>query len=391
MLTTYDFIIVGAGVFGVTAAQQLAQRQYNVAVFDSGPIPNPRASTHDISKVIRMEYGTDAVYMSLVERALDGWAKWNEQSGLQLYHNTGMAMLTREPMQVGGYEYESYQLLLERGYRPKRLNGDDIASRFPAWKAGAFADGFYHEKGGYAESGQVLTWLVEQAQAQNVTFYAELGVASVVVENGRCIGIRTKDGQQFNAGHVIVAAGAWTPFIVPDLQPVMKATGHPVFHLKPRDPTLFMQTHFPVFSADIAHSGWYGFPIHPKRGVVKIANHGAGTTLDPTEDELVVTDAHIRNLKNFLDETFPALKDASITYTRLCLYSDTLDEHFWLGNHPVVRNLTVAAGGSGHGFKFAPLLGEMIVDVVDGYGDPRFKWRDLTTHKGAGEAARFHG
>ncbi|MEZ4518282.1 MAG: FAD-dependent oxidoreductase [Chloroflexota bacterium] len=99
-------------------------------------------------------------------------------------------------------------------------------------------------------------------------------------------------------------------------------------------------------------------------------------------------------LRTFLENTFPALVDAPIVYTRRCLYCDTRDEHFWIDRHPEVEGLTVATGGSGHGFKFAPVLGDLIADAAESLPNPwleKFRWRDLSDRAGGEEAARFHG
>lgn len=393
-MTTYDALVVGAGIFGITTAVVLRQRGYGTAVLDPGPLPHPLAASTDISKVIRMEYGPDAGYMAMMEPALAGWQRWNDELETPLYHETGVTMLTRSPMAGGGFEYESYQMLRRRGHQPQRLTADDISRRFPAWKPGAFVDGFYHARGGYAESGRVVAALVEKAQALGVAVHGRETAVAILSDRDRVTGVRTAAGSTFHAGQVVVAAGAWTHLLLPELAPVMKATGHPVFHLQPADPALFTPPSFAVFTADISHSGWYGFPLHPQAGVVKIANHGVGQTLHPGHDARVVTAADERNLRAFLANTFPALVEAPIVYTRRCLYCDTLDEHFWIDRHPHAAGLTVAAGGSGHGFKFAPLLGPLIADAVEGKPNPwlpKFRWRALAASTAGEEAARFHG
>lgn len=385
-----EVLVAGAGIFGVTAVLELLARGHKVTVLDPGPLPHPLAASTDISKVVRMEYGADEAYMILGEQAREGWLKWNETFEEPLYHEVGLTMLTKEPMASGGYAYESYQRLNQRGHFPERLTTDDLARRFPAWKPGSFTDGFYHAKGGYAESGRVVEALIHKAQALGAVFEVGQTAKEVVVGNGRVTGLRTKEGQTFYADHVLIAMGAWTPTLIPELQRVMKITGHPVFHLKPADPSLFTPPHFTVFMADIANSGWYGFPLHPKQGVVKIANHGVGQILHPSNDPRVVTDTDIRHLRNFLGESLPALHNAQIVYTRRCLYCDTLDEHFWIDRHPEWDGLTVAAGGSGHAFKFAPILGHLIVEAIEGRATPKFAWRPLDAQMAGQEAARHH-
>jgi glycine/D-amino acid oxidase-like deaminating enzyme len=167
-----------------------------------------------------------------------------------------------------------------------------------------------------------------------------------------------------------------------------------VFHLLPGDPEHFSPPHFVVFGADSSRTGWYGFPAHPDNGVVKIANHGPGWPVDPARDPRTVNDSHVRALREFLAGTFPELADAPVVYTRCCLYCDTPDEHFWISRHPQNPALTVAAGDSGHAFKFAPVLGKIIADAVEGRSNAtgdRFHWRTFVAGAMGQEASRARG
>lgn len=393
-MKTYDMLVVGAGIYGITAALELRTRGYQVAVLDPGPLPHPLAASTDISKVVRMEYGADETYMEMVEQAYQGWLQWNEELGETLFHDVGILMLSHDPMSPGGYEYESYHLLRKRGHAPERLTGDVIFRRFPAWKPGAFVDGFFHAQGGYAESGRVVAALVRLAQAKGVMLYAGQTAGALIEEGSRIKGVRTRDGNIFPAEHVVVASGAWTALLVPDLAPILKVTGHPVFHLKPANPALFAPPDFVVFTADIARTGWYGFPFHPRENVVKIAHHGAGQVLHPEQDERVVTESDVERLRAFLFATLPDLSDAPLVYTRRCLYVDTPDGDFWIDRHPQRAGLTVASGDGGHGFKFAPILGGLIADAVEGKPNrwlSKFRWRNVSWQDVRKEAARFQG
>jgi glycine/D-amino acid oxidase-like deaminating enzyme len=195
------------------------------------------------------------------------------------------------------------------------------------------------------------------------------------------------------ADHVVMAVGAWTPYLLPFTKGFFRATGQPVFHLQPSDPELFAPERFPVFGADITTTGYYGFPIN-RNGVLKIANHGPGREMSPDSTERVVTADDERKLREFLASTFPSLVDAPIVYTRVCMYCDTHDGHFWIARDPERKGLVVAAGDSGHGFKFAPVLGEIIADALEEKDNPllhKFRWRPEVRAGTSTDAARSTG
>jgi glycine/D-amino acid oxidase-like deaminating enzyme len=188
---------------------------------------------------------------------------------------------------------------------------------------------------------------------------------------------------------VVVCAGSWTSKLVPELAPLLRPVGQPVFHLRPHDPALFAAPHLPVFGADIARTGYYGFPLTD--GFVKIANHGVGIA---SPRERVVTGEQEAALRRMLADALPTLADAPIVFRRLCVYGDSPDEHFWIARHPERADLAVAAGGSGHGFKFAPVLGELIAALALGEPHPlahKFRWRAEAVDARGNEAARFRG
>lgn len=377
--------VVGAGILGVTAALELRRRGHAVALFDPGPLPHPLAASTDISKAIRMDYGRDELYMALMEEALRGWDDWNEAWGEALYHEDGVLFLGRRPMRPGDFEYESFTRLQKRGHRPQRLNSTTLKARFPAWAAGHYPDGYFNPRGGWAESGRVVARLLEQAQATGVELRQQVAFAQLLEQGGRVVGFVAADGTKHPADYVVVAAGAWTPTLLPHLGDVMWAVGQPVLHFRPDDPAAYRAPYFAVWGADISNTGWYGFPATAE-GIVKIANHGPGRRVHPDEPRLVAPEEEGR-FRAFLHETFPGLADAPLIGNRLCLYCDTWDGNFWIDHDPEREGLLVAAGGSGHGFKFAPVFGPLIADVLESRANPyagRFAWRaraSLTTEE----------
>ena len=296
-------------------------------------------------------------------------------------------------MAPGGYEYENFRSLHERGHAPERLSGREIGERLPAWNAQVYVDGYFTAEAGYVESGRVMEQLLGIAARQVPPPLLDRAEA-LVVEAGRVVGVLTAAHGVVRADHTLVAMGAWTPLLVPDLTGVLSPVGQPVFYLRPVDPALFSPPRFFVFGADSARTGWYGFPVHPRTGLVKIANHGPGRPIHPDVDDRVVSIKEIQALRQFLDHTFPALAAAPLVDTRCCLYCDTPDEHFWIGRHPILAGLTVAAGDSGHAFKFAPVLGGLVADAVEGRANPegeRFAWRSFEGVATGREASRYHG
>jgi len=388
---TDEVAIVGCGIFGVTAALALRGRGYAVTLLDPGPIPHPLAESTDISKVVRMDYGADETYMALMEVALDRWRAWNASWEMPLFHESGVTFLSRSPLAPGGFEHESLGLLRARGHPVERLDARAIRTRFPAWSE-AYVDGYFNPAGGWVESGRVVAQLVGEAERAGVRLLPGRKPARLLEEGGRVIGVVSGAGETFRADWVLCAAGSWTPDLVPWLSPELRAVGQPVFHLAPEDPSPYRAERFPVFGADIAHTGYYGFCANAE-GVVKIANHGVGRRMHPDSTERTVTADEEAAFHEFLRGTFPGLASAPIVSTRVCVYCDTWDEHFWIARDPDREGLAVATGGSGHGFKFAPVLGDLIADALEGADDPvlaRFRWRPGMRPSRGEEAARFH-
>lgn len=369
-------IIVGAGIFGITAALELRRRGWRVNLLDPGPIPHPKAESAVMSSMIRLDYRLDEDYMSLAETSLEGWRQWNRIWPEALFHETGMLNIRRSAMVSGGFEYESYQTLLKRGHNPVRLNSDDINKRYPAWKTGKYVDGYFNPEGGYVEGERVVSQLLQVARTEGVALHEGQSFARFLEDGSRVAGVVTRDGSEFKGEKVIVAAGAWIPTILPSLAPNFRINGMPVFYLRPDNTDHFQPQLFPVFTAEISATGYYGYPIHPREGVVMIARQGRGRAVDPS-GERSVTQGEADFLRFFLAETFPALLDAPIAFTNFYVYSETWDGHPWIAADPE-RDGVVIATGAGHAFKFAPVLGGIIADATERRDHPllhKFRWR----------------
>lgn len=391
---THDFLIVGGGIFGITAAIELAQRNYRVGLLNPATLPHHLAASTDVTKAVRMEYGSDTEYFHMAEISIDRWHDWNERFGETLYHEVGFLMLCRAPIESPQQTFErsSYEQLLAGGYTPERLDAQAISKYFPGINTIEYPEAIFNARAGYAESGRVVEVLTAHARNIGVDIYEGQTAHAFDIQNGRLAAVLTREGHRFPCGHAIVAAGAHTPVLLPELQPYMKSTGHPVFWLQLDEPQHYQPPHLSVFTADISNTGWYGFPWIAKQGIMKVAKHTNGMPIHPDRDDRRVTDAEVKDLRDFLKLTFPKLTTAPLVYTRRCLYTDTLDGHFWIDQHPAIEGLSVSSGGSGHGMKMTPLLGEMTADMAEGKTHrfaQRYRWRHLDQNTIQVEQARY--
>ncbi len=377
-----NVLVVGAGVFGVTAAYELQTRGHAVTLCDPGPVPHPLAASTDVSKAVRLDYGDDTFYWDLALRALERWRGWNDAFGERLFHEDGLVLMAGGPMAPGGFEYESYVQLRARGLAPRRLDRAGLAAAMPAWRPDDFPDGYLNPVGGWARSGLVMERLLGAAQACGVQLRPDCGIERLLMEDGRVSGARTTQGETLSADVTVVAVGAWTGRIVPELAGALRSVGQPVFLFRVDEPERWQPPHFRPWAADVMRTGYYGFPALPAdagdlAGAVKVAHHGAGVPIDPDAPREVSPEQE-RACRDFLRGVFPALADAPLAATRLCLYCEAAGGDFLIDRHPDLAGLVVAAGGSGHAFKFAPVLGELVADVVEQGGDVvdrRFRWR----------------
>lgn len=371
--------IVGAGIFGLTTAIKLRERGYAVKVISPSIGLDHMSASYDISKIVRMEYGSDLFYMQAANTCIDIWHDWNVEAEYPLYREVGFVLLCKRSMDHSSQKFEraSYDNLLKIGMSPERLSGAEISSRYPAYREGAYQDGFYNARAGYAESAKTLEFLRSKAMKMGVQIIGGKRIASIETEGRNVVAIHTTADERIVTNELVVCAGASSQQFIPGLHELLVSTGHPVFHFKPADQRLYESENFPVFAADISNTGWYGFPWHPTEHVVKVANHGVGLKSEPFLEYHPLEEHQTSRVEQFLTDSIPSLVSSPIVFTRRCFYADTFDGHFLIDRHPDYDNLTIGTGGSGHGFKMGPLLGRWIANAVEGKKVPgRFRWRN---------------
>ena len=370
MSSQRSIVVAGAGVFGLSGALELRKRGHTVTVVDPGPVPHPLAASNDVSRMVRMDYADDKLYSELAAEAIAEWHVWNERNGTELYHEDGFLVLTSEPLEGKTVERQSYDLLTAAGWPLERLGSETVAERFPQWNADHYIDGYFNPRGGWAAAGATVEFMAKEAKAAGIEVRGGFQVHSIVVESGWAVGLRSTDGCEVRGDAVVIAAGVWTPRLIPELAEMMSPVAQTLVYLRPTVPDRFRPPQFPPWGADIPRTGWYGFPTNSE-GVVKLANHGPGRLVDADP-------AVVEYSRRFLSNSVPELANAPLAGSRACFYNDTWDGDFYITRHPEIEGLVVSTGGSGHAFKFTPALGGVTADVVEGkpsrYAD-RFAWR----------------
>src|SRR5205807_9471351 len=208
-------IVVGGGINGVTSALELKKRGHKVILVDPGPLPHPLAASTDISKAVRAAYGPDEDYTALADRCIELWRKWNIDFGIELYHETGVLFVCRHPMQPGDFEYESCRVLQEQGHRLERFDSAKFHRRFPAFAPGRFQDGFFDPDAGYVESGRVVATLIEHAKSLGVQLREHAKFVGLDETDDGVTGIVLEDRHRISGDAVVIATGAWTPYLLP--------------------------------------------------------------------------------------------------------------------------------------------------------------------------------
>ncbi|KEF52919.1 uncharacterized protein A1O9_10825 [Exophiala aquamarina CBS 119918] len=378
MNTDTKILIIGAGAFGTSTAYHLAQRGYKcIRVLDRYAPPSCEAASTDISKVIRSDYN-EPLYVRLGVEAINAWKTSELYKGL--YHVPGWVLSAKElsvPFVQGSIE--TSKRLGVQGI--EELTTDQVRSRFPMVN-GALDDwniNVWNPSAGWANSGEALCQLALAAQEKGVAFISGAGGYVrdlVLLKDGQCTGAITKDGTKHSADVVLVATGAWTPSFL-DLQGQLTAKGHSVAHIQL---TPLEQKHYATMPIlDNLELGYF-FPPGPD-GVFKMAHSQFITnTKRDTHSNIHTSIPHTfqdnpsddlpleieQTMRTNLRRVFPGLADRPFSYTRMCWDADTPDRHFLVTPHPRHQGLFLATGGSAHGFKFMPILGKYIADMMEG-------------------------
>jgi sarcosine oxidase len=372
-------VVVGAGAFGAWTAHHLQTGGATVTLVDAYGPANARASSGDESRIIRCGYGPDAIYSRWARRSLGAWRTLFERipgGHAPLFHETGVLWLAS-----GDDPYTKATVdTLQREQLPLAvLDADALRARFPHIDARDVGIGLFEPASGVLMARRAVQALVADLAARDVRILRASIIAPGVNRGERSSGsprvthVRTRDGDALAADGFVFACGPWLPQVFPDLLAArIRPTRQVViyFGVPPGDDR-FGPRHTPAW-VDFA-AGVYGVPDLEGRGV-KVGLDRHGPPFDPDTGDRVLDAASIDTARAWLRRRMPGMAAAPISESRVCQYENTSTGDFLIDRHPDFENAWIAGGGSGHGFKHAPAVGEHVAALVQGTGvaEPRF-------------------
>jgi glycine/D-amino acid oxidase-like deaminating enzyme len=379
MKKTHDFVIVGAGVFGAWIARYLRQNGASVALIDAYGPGNSRSTSGGETRVIRMGYGPDELYTRMAQRSFPAWEELEVQLGAELIHRTGVLWFGDD-----GDEYTTamQEVFGRNQIRCERLDGAALRRRYPQLVFDHVTWGLLELQSGLLMARRAVQLLVFELEKSGMSYlHAKVLPPSA---SGTIKELDTEDGPAISGEQFVFACGPWLPKIFPDLVgDRIFPTRQEVFFLgtAPGDSS-FRPPNMPVWLYHQHPDIPYALPDIEGRGF-KIAFDRHGPAIDPDNEQRLVGPESLGPLREFLARHIPRLKDAPILETRVCQYENTWNGDFLIDRHPECENVWLVGGGSGHGFKHGPAIGEYVTDLLLGreVPEPRFSLANKKTRQ----------
>jgi len=367
---TYDFAVVGAGVFGTWTAHFLRRSGASVALLDAYGPANSRASSGGETRVIRMGYGPDELYTRWAMRSLPLWREFAARRGQEIFRQTGVLWLSNNS---DAYLQGLCGVLEQVGVEREELKANEIALRWPQLRLPDVTWGVLEPASGLLLARNAVQLLVKELVAGGVN-YIPLS-ATAPSGSSKLKEIHGSGGEPISAGTFVFCCGPWLPKIFPELLgDRIFTTRQEVFFLgAPSGSADFRPPKMPVWLHRTHSDLPYALPDIDGRGF-KIAFDRHGERFDPDTGMRVVAESSVDRLREYLRQHVPALERAPILEIRVCQYENTWNGDFLIDRHPELENVWIAGGGSGHGFKHGPALGEYLSQRIlhNAPGEPRF-------------------
>ena len=364
--------VIGAGAFGGWTALHLVERGARVTLLDAWGPGNSRASSGGETRIIRGAYGPDQPYTELAARALKLWAKHERRWKRRFLHLAGVLWMASNGDDA--FERGSRKPLRRAGIKFQELSAGELKKRWPQVFFEGVDWGIYEPECGYLDARSSCLAVVEGFVAAGGK-YRQVAVMGDGLEHALPGGLTLSDGSRLKADCYVFACGPWLGKLFPEtIGDLVRATKQDIFFFgTPAGDPRFNDTHLPVWGDHRDHF-FYGIPGSDRRGF-KVADDTRGPAFDPTSGERVVNLDTLRRVREHLAFRFPAMKDMPLIETRVCQYEQTPDEHFIVDRHPRMENVWLIGGGSGHGFKHGPAVGEMMAELILREREPQTIWK----------------
>jgi glycine/D-amino acid oxidase-like deaminating enzyme len=359
--------VIGAGAFGGWTALELTRRGARVALVDAWGPGNARASSGGETRVIRATYGSRVAYTDMAARALALWRAYDQRWQRTFFRQTGALWMFGRDDSFGR---ASRDALRSRGMQIEELSRAEAVRRYPQVSFEGIESVLFEPDAGYLLARRACEHVVERVIADGGTYRVGAAAAPVHIDSAPVRHIALDDGQRVEADHFVFACGPWLGVLFPnELGSLVKATKQEVYYFgTPPGDDRFSENRLPVW-VDFRDRLLYGIPGNANRGF-KLADDTSGPAFDPTNGERDVSEAGIAEARKFVAERFPALARAPLVGSEVCQYESTPDSNFMIDHHPAAANVWIAGGGSGHGYKMGPVIGEMVASLVLGEAQP---------------------
>jgi monomeric sarcosine oxidase len=365
---TYDFVVIGAGAFGAWTAHELRRSGHSVLLLDAYGPAHSRASSGGESRIIRMGYGADELYTRWSMRSLEKWQELAQRAQRALFHPTGMLWLAGKG---DTYVRQTRQTLEKVGVAHRQLAVHELEAKYPQISSAGIEWALWEPGSGVLMARQAVQVLVADSIRQGL----EYRLAGIVppASNAKLDSIVTNTGEKISAGTFIFACGPWLPTLFPELlaQRIFPTRQEVFFFAPPPGDDSFG---YPAMPAWFHHPALvYGLPDLENRGF-KVSVDKHGPRFDPETGSRRCSDEGLAIARQYIAQRFPKLRDAPLSESRVCQYENTSNGDFVIDHHPQLANVVLAGGGSGHGFKHGPAVGEYIDRLLtaSGVAEPRF-------------------
>lgn len=354
----YDVIVIGVGGMGSAAVYHLARRGKRVLGLERYDIPHAMGSSHGVTRIIRLAYYEHPSYVPLLRRSYELWRELEKQFGEKLLYITGS-------IDAGPEVFEGSLMSCELHDLPHEvLTGKQLAERYPAYHLPHDTMALLQPEGGFLLSERCIVAHVMLAMALGAEVH---GREKVLDWQPLGDGVRvTTDRATYEADRLVTTAGAWAGQLVESLAGLAVPERQVLAWLHPTRPEWFTPERFPVFNLVVDEGRYYGFPAFSVPGFKFGRYHHLDEQVNP---DTVDREGHPRDeqiLRAFAEKYFPDGAGPTMAL-KVCMFTNSPDEHFILDLHPNYPQVSFAAGFSGHGYKFCSLVGEVMADLaIDG-------------------------